>query len=363
MSLSGAAAAMGLPEDLVQRSAAARAAETGATVDEILAAWAGGETVQASPPGGEDVAVADATAAPADDATTVAEEETTEAHEPTEEAPPTPVIETPDAPAPAAAATPSRAPIPAEVTAAEAAHLPEVITVPTAGIRERTNFVIPRWLIALMLVAPLFALFALGGSSTGACGEATELGVDVISGDIVNCDGTEFTGGGAGGGGTDFIALGGEIYGGPPGNCAGCHGANGQGSGAFPALTGVLTTFGACEDHELWVTLGSSGWQEQVGPNYGDTNKPVGGGMPAFGGSLTEEQIAAVAAFERVRFGGATPDEALVDCGLVEDEGGEDGEAPADGEAPVDGEAPADGGEAPTETPAEGGDAAAGAGL
>ena len=373
MSLSGAAAAMGLPEDLVQRSAAARAAETGATVDEILAAWAGGETVQASSPGGEDVAVADSTAAPAEDAPAVGEEETTEVPEAAEPAPPTPVIETPDAPAPAAAATSSRAPMPAEVTAAEAAHLPEVITVPTAGIRERTNFVIPRWLIALMLVAPLFALFALGGSSTGACGEATELGVDVISGDIVNCDGTEFTGGGAGGGSTDFIALGGEIYAGagaPGVNCAGCHGANGQGSGAFPALTGVLTTFGACEDHELWVTLGSTGWRDQVGPNYGDTNKPVTQGMPAFAGSLTEEQIAAVAAFERVRFGGATPDEALVDCGLVEVDGGEDGEAPADGEAPpadgeapVDEEAPADGGEAPTETPAEGGDAAAGAGL
>ena len=41
--LSAAAEAMGLPEALVQRSAEARAAETGDSADEILAAWAGGE--------------------------------------------------------------------------------------------------------------------------------------------------------------------------------------------------------------------------------------------------------------------------------------------------------------------------------
>jgi hypothetical protein len=42
--LAAAAAALGIPELLVQRSAEARAAETGASVDEILAAWAGGES-------------------------------------------------------------------------------------------------------------------------------------------------------------------------------------------------------------------------------------------------------------------------------------------------------------------------------
>ena len=43
--LDAAAAALGTPNELVQRSAAARAAETGATVDEILSAWAGGAPV------------------------------------------------------------------------------------------------------------------------------------------------------------------------------------------------------------------------------------------------------------------------------------------------------------------------------
>jgi mono/diheme cytochrome c family protein len=196
----------------------------------------------------------------------------------------------------------------------EAANLPEVITVPTAGIRERTNFVIPKWLTAAMLIVPLIALFALGGSSTGACGEATELTTDVITGEIVNCDGSEFTGQQIGGGGPDYIAEGGEIY---AASCAGCHGASGQGSGAFPSLTGVLTTFGSCSDHTRWVTTGSAGWGE---PTYGDTNKPVGGNMPAFGSSLTEEQVASVVAFERVRFGGGDTETVLTDCGLAEAE-------------------------------------------
>ena len=323
MSLSGAAAALGLPEALVQRSAAARAAETGQSVDEILAAWAGGETIAApSAPAAEP-----APPEPTEGETIPAPELETV----------TPVVVAAMPATPAAAGPVTRKPPPDEVTPGEAAHLPEVVTVPTAGIRERTNFTIPRWLTALMVVAPLFALFALGGSSTGACGEATELTTDVITGEIVNCDGSEFTGGGAGGGGGDFIGMGEDIYMGTAVagvNCAGCHGPNGQGSGAFPPLTGVLTTFGACADHIEWVTLGSAGFAAEG--VYGDTNKPVQTGMPAFGGTLSPEQIAAVSAFERVRFGGGDPDTVLADCGLADPEGGE-GEAPTDGEPPTDG--------------------------
>lgn len=326
MSLAGASAALGLPETLVQRSAEARAAETGQSVDEILAAWAGGEVVESAPAssaGAEDAAVPDET--PAD---------------------PEPVVEI-EVPEPVpAAATPvatTRAPVPSEVTPGEASHLPEVITVPTAGIKERTNFVIPKWLTALLVIAPVLALFALGGSATGACGEGTELDTNVITGEIVNCDGTEFTGGGAGGGGTDFIALGDQIYNGTAVagvNCAGCHGANGQGTGAFPALTGVLTTFGACGDHIEWVGLGSGGFQGRGDSTYGDTAKPIAGGMPGFAGNLTDEQLAAVSAFERVRFGGADIDETLIDCGLAESEEPGDGETPEDGS---EGEPPAEG--------------------
>jgi cytochrome c oxidase cbb3-type subunit II len=52
-----AAAALDIPEAIVQRSAAARAEETGMTVDEVLAAWAGGGDIPApaavSSPGSE----------------------------------------------------------------------------------------------------------------------------------------------------------------------------------------------------------------------------------------------------------------------------------------------------------------------
>jgi hypothetical protein len=240
----------------------------------------------------------------------------------------------------------TRAPVPAEVTAAEAASLPEVITVPTAGIRERTNLAVPRWLAALMIIIPAFALFALGGSATGECGDSTELSTDVITGEVVNCDGTEFTGSGVGGGGADFIAMGAELYNGAP-SCDGCHGAQGGGSGAIPPLTGVTTTFGSCADHIEWVTLGSAGFQAEGRSTYGDTNQAVDGGMPTFGSSLSAEQIASVAAFERVRFGGANPEETLADCGLAEPEGEE---APAEGGTTVPGE------EAPGEEPPAGGE-------
>jgi len=335
--LSAAAEALGIPEAIVQRSAAARAAETGMTVDEVLAAWAGGGSVAASsepaPAAAEDEAPAESEPAETDEAPTDA---------PVEDAPPSPppaVLPPTGGEIPSGPVT--RSPVPAEVTAAEAAGLPEVITVPTAGIRERTNLAIPRWLAAVMLIIPAFALFALGGSATGECGEDTELATNVITGQVVNCDGTEFTGSGAGGGGADFIAMGEDVYQNVA-NCDGCHGAQGQG-GAGPGFSGVVTTFGSCADHIEWVTLGTDGFQREGRATYGDTDKPVGGAgtMPPFGTTLTEEQLASAVAFERVRFGGADPTETLTDCGLALAEG-EEGEAPGDTtpgeEPPAEGE-------------------------
>jgi len=175
--LSAAAAALGVPEAIVQRSAAARATETGMTVDEVLAAWAGGGSVAGAP-------------APSVEAAPPAEvEEAVE--EQAAPSPPPAVLppasgEMPVEPAAAPAGPVTRSPVPAEVTAAEAAGLSEVVTVPTAGIKERPNFAIPRWLAAVMLIIPAFALFALGGSATGECGESTELDTDVITGEVVN---------------------------------------------------------------------------------------------------------------------------------------------------------------------------------
>lgn len=318
--LPAAAAALGIPEPLVQRSAEARAAASGTSVDAVLAAWAGGETVATATP------VTASTETPAAEEAPVAEEApapTTEAAPPTAPAPTPPV-----ATAPPPVATP--APVPKEVTPSEAAHLPVVVTVPTAEIKERTNFVVPKWLTVVLLVAPLLALFALGGSSTGECGAATELTIDVVTGEILNCDGSPFAGSGGGGGGTDFIALGEGIYQGSEVtgvNCAACHGANGQGAGPFPALTGVLTTFGSCVDQIEWVQLGSAGFISAGRDTYGDTGKTVNGGMPGHS-SLTAEQLAAVTAFERVRFGRGDTEAVLADCGLAEeaDEGAPSGD-------------------------------------
>lgn len=85
--LSAAAEALGLPEALVERSAEARATETGASVDEILAQWAGGDVAPSPAPTEEPAAEPDE-----------APEEEAPAEEAAEPEPPTPVIETPGEP-------------------------------------------------------------------------------------------------------------------------------------------------------------------------------------------------------------------------------------------------------------------------
>ncbi|MFP3915660.1 MAG: c-type cytochrome, partial [Actinomycetota bacterium] len=212
---------------------------------------------------------------------------------------------------------------------------PVVITVPTAGITERTGFSIPAWLGTLLLLVPAFGLIYLAlGSGAAECGQGTALAADRVTGVAENCDGTAFEGRGpAGGAGADFIAMGETVY----AECAGCHGPQGQGQGNFPALTGVLTTFSSCTDHIEWVSLGSNGFRAEGNSTYGDTGKAIAGGMPSFGGSLSEEQLASVVAFERVRHAGANPEEVLADCGLVEGEDAE-GEEGSEGDGEEGGE-------------------------
>ena len=76
------------------------------------------------------------------------------------------------------------------------------------------------------------------------------------------------------------------------------------------ALEDVLTTFSQCADQVEWITLGSQRFQDEIGPTYGDTEKEITAVMPEFGASLTDTEIAQVAAFERHRFGGAEPETA-----------------------------------------------------
>jgi mono/diheme cytochrome c family protein len=97
------------------------------------------------------------------------------------------------------------------------------------------------------------------------------------------------------------LSAGGQIF---SSACASCHGAAGQG-GVGPAFAdgAVVETFSNYEDHAHWVTLGSVGWKDEVGDTYGDADKPVNGyngqNMPAFGASLSEEEILEVIRYER----------------------------------------------------------------
>jgi mono/diheme cytochrome c family protein len=108
------------------------------------------------------------------------------------------------------------------------------------------------------------------------------------------------------------LVAGRDVYG---RSCALCHGATGQG-GAGPSLADVVETFPDCDDHVAWVRRGSAGHLEAVGPTYGDVGREVRGGMPGFGDSLTDDQIAQVVAFQRHRFGGLEAAAALAGCGL-----------------------------------------------
>ncbi|MGH8959392.1 MAG: c-type cytochrome [Acidimicrobiia bacterium] len=95
--------------------------------------------------------------------------------------------------------------------------------------------------------------------------------------------------------------------------CSSCHGPTGEGLSA-PALTEVIATFPDCEDHKLWITLGSMQWEDQFGPTYGATNKEITAIMPSFQNVLTESEIAEVASFERFQFGGLSATDAVGRC-------------------------------------------------
>ncbi len=132
--IAAAAAAMNIPESLVERSAAARASATGSTKDEVIAAWAGGAPAPA--------------AAPAEPAA-----EPAPAGEPDPE-PATPAPAEP-APAPAPAPTPVAAAAPASVPMPAASAEPPVL-------RGRTEhpFLMAAGAAALLVVALLVGFLA-----------------------------------------------------------------------------------------------------------------------------------------------------------------------------------------------------------
>ena len=268
----------GVPVDMLERAARARAGATGATPEAIVAEWAGAPV----PAGGDDAAA-------------------------------------PSAPAPAASVAPEPIPV------GETADAPEALSVevlePEAPVAEERETepepvaagpAVPGWLSAAFLVVPFIAvLYALSVPNGPDCGNAGRLAIDPVTGVAVNCDGSEF-----GAEEANFFAMGEEIF---ASRCAACHGALGGGA-AGPALSGgaVVATFSQCSDHVKWVDLGSLGWPEST---YGDSGKAVTSGMPAFGPILDDEQaLRAVVLYERVNFGGQDLPTAEVECGLVEPE-------------------------------------------
>ena len=288
------------PIDLVQRSAEARAAASGKSVDEVLSSWAGGESVEASAPKEEAPAEeAPVEEAPAEEAPV---EEASVAEAPTEEAP----VEE------------------ASVAAAATQKITKSYSVinETMGIKTNSDTLLPKWLNFSFIIIPLFILVGLiSSSNTQECGERGMLNIDRKSQQAVNCDGSPYEGRGVASTNTiNYIALGQEVYAGAAA-CAGCHGGGG-GGGVGPAFTGgaLYTTFPTCADHAKWIQLGSAGWQAEVGPTYGAEDTVSIGGMPGFQGKLTEDELYAVVVFERVVFGGGNTEEVLIDCGLIETE-------------------------------------------
>ena len=283
------------PVDLVQRSAEARAAASGTTVDAVLSSWAGGESVASAAPAAE---------APKEEAP-VEEEVTEEA--PVEEE----VIE--------------EAPVEEEILVGATNAVRKVskqvsFVNETMDIKTNAESKLPRWLNVSFIVIPVFILIGLiSSSNTQECGERGILDIDRKSQQSVNCDGSPFEGKGVAATNTiNYVALGQQVYSGGAA-CAGCHGAGG-GGGVGPAFTGgaLYTTFPTCADHTKWIQLGSANWQSEVGPTYGAEETVSIGGMPGFQGKLTEDELYAVVVFERVVFGGGETEEVLADCGLLE---------------------------------------------
>ena len=94
--------------------------------------------------------------------------------------------------------------------------------------------------------------------------------------------------------------------------CASCHGATGQGAGAFPQLNGgaVLTTFPDPAEQVRWVILGSAGYLAEGKTTHGATNKPTKGGMPGWE-SLPADELLPVVRHERETLSGETFDAAV----------------------------------------------------
>jgi mono/diheme cytochrome c family protein len=319
-----AAEAMKMPASMVRRSAAARADVEERSYEEVLADWAGVDVAEVQAAAEEKPApVEEPAEAPAEAADEAAAEGA-------------PAAATADAEDEAEAQPEEEAPAAVEVIG-EASEpdspTPEDDEADLVGASSG----VPRWLSTLFVVGPALAIIYAAFLPNGPnCGDAGQLAIDPVTGVAVECDGSAY-----GEVVVDYLSMGAQLY--ERWGCASCHGAGG-GGGEGPAFIGgaLLATFpeSECARHTDWIRLGTTGWPD---PTYGANNKQVGGfgTMPGFGPNLTDTELAAVALYERVQFGGETLDAALDDCGLTEDEIGEgDAEDEPESDDEVTAEAP-----------------------
>ena len=175
-----------------------------------------------------------------------------------------------------AAATPAAAAAtPTEVEVAKPAPVPPYVE--AAQRRKR----VPLWALPVLAALPVWAFVYAATLEPPSLGES------------------------------DPLSFGAQVY---SSNCATCHGATG-GGGVGPALSGgaVTDTFSDPADQIEWVQLGSAGFQADGRSTYGDSEKPIGGGMPGWEGTLTPEEINAVVYYERSGLSGEEPNPALID--------------------------------------------------
>ena len=306
----------GVPAELLERAARARATVKGVDAEAVVSGWAGGEApaAAASTPA-TPAAAAPAAAAPAAEAgagklpealvrrsaAAKAKREGRPLDEVLVEMGLSPEGETSAAPAAEAAG--------AQAPEAPAAAAPAPVAEEPAVVEEEPQTLFagfPRWLAASFIIIPMIALLYAGLAPNGPnCGSSGQLDVNPANGEAQSCGGDT----------SPFFTLGAAIY---DANCVACHSANGSG-GVGPSFLGgaVLQTFSACADHVEWVLIGTNEWPSAT---YGDTAKPVGGVgvMPGYQSSLSAQEIAAVSLYERVAFGGEDITEAEAACGLVE---------------------------------------------
>lgn len=162
---------------------------------------------------------------------------------------------------------------PASPQPAAAATAAAVVTdpVPAARVETGPRSGIPAWMMPVLLILPFWAIVYMGAFAEPKAEGGARTGPQI------------------------YASAG----------CGACHGPTG-GGGVGPKLSGGDTklTFPAVEDMVKWVNEGSSPVRGQP---YGDPGRPGGqrgpasGGMPAFAGQLSPEEVTTVVEYVRDR--------------------------------------------------------------